>query len=510
MADRSTAPEESSPRAEIGPPEVEAGPGRARWLGPLEGAWRRWERALWREVPEEAGSARGLARRWTQVFALAGRDFGRHGCLLRASALTYTTFLSLVPILAVAVAILTALGYQRELADRILEYIARGAEAVREEDPVRQGVEKIVEFVDGIRAGSLGGLGGAALVLVAISLLATVEQSMNAIWEVERGRPWLRKGADYLSLVLVAPILLGLGASLTTLARLPGEDGLAAAASQALNSPLLRSVFGVFPFLAVWVVFIFIYNFIPNTRVQWRSAVLAGLIGGTLWQLAQAAYIGFTVELLADRYHRMYGAFAWLAILVVWVFVSWSILLFGAEVAHAHQTRQHHVRARRPWGGTPAEWETLALRLGALLARPMRAPAEGPFSPVTVESAADLMAVPSKPTARMLELFRRAGLAARTEEPRGYVLCRSPEEVPLLDVLRLAREGEWRGEGEAPGGALAPMGEAIRRVMQDRRLGDLVDLPIQEVRTFPLAATPDPVAGAAPAGPIVEVRPNVS
>lgn len=261
-----------------------------------------------------------------------------------------------------------------------------------------------------------------------------------------------------------------------------------------LNNVLLRPLLALLPYMAIWLVFFWIYHNVPNTQVRWRSSLIAGLIGGTIWQLAQASYIQYSIHFAGNRYNLIYGTFAWPLILLVWIYLSWFVLLFGAEISCAHQNLDDRRRRKRIWHGTPAEKETLGLRLATMLARPMLSSLGQPFEPMTVDQLADRLRLSPQPIEETLELFNRAGLVARSDKDGGYIFCRSPHEIGVRDILHLLRHGTFTGtlegsglnESDALPGVLDDAGAKLKEALDRRSLTDLAALPLERVRTFTL------------------------
>jgi membrane protein len=232
--------------------------------------------------------------------------------------------------------------------------------------------------------------------------------------------------------------------------------------------------------LVVLAGFFFLYLFMPNTRVRPRSALGGGLVGAAAFQLTQYGLILFQSRL--TRYNTIYGAFGAVLVLLLWVYLSWCIFLWGAEISSAHQNLRNWRRQRRAWRGTPAERETLALRLAALLAAPMLDPAGRPR--LDEAGLADALRLPLAPVSEMAELFRQAGLLIQSADDGGCLLARAPEGVSVLDVLRLARTGRLAPAGG--GGPLAEEAGRLRSPLAGRPVSGLAGLPLEEIQTLPL------------------------
>ena len=276
--------------------------------------------------------------------------FLEHQCLLRASALTYNTLLSLVPMLAFMLAFLKGLGVNNVLEPLISNML------VGSEDTL----STIMSFASKIDVGTLGGIGLGTLVVTTILGVGNVERSFNEIWGVRTERPILRKIADYASVLVLGPVALLLATGISTRLHAPLFIGTW------LGMPVIGEavtffstiVWTLLPYVALWLVFTFFYSFLPNTRVQAIPALIGGIVGGTLWQISQWAYIQFQVGMA--NANAIYGALAQLPVLMLWLYVSWVTTLIGAEVAYACQHVTTYVPARLVHGASVYVREWLA------------------------------------------------------------------------------------------------------------------------------------------------------
>jgi membrane protein len=280
--------------------------------------------ALWELDPSSLGGLKGTGVRILQFLSIVTSNFLANNSLLRASALSFTTLLSFVPLFALAFSLLKGLGAQNRLAPLILNQVAAGSEVV---------VNRILSYINNTNVGSLGAIGVAGLLFTAISMLGSVEEAFNVSWGVSETRTLYRKFSDYLSVLLSAPLLLLAATSITT--TLQSKWLTSWVFERTYLGDFFLMLLSLTPYLSVWIALLLLYSYIPNTRVRFKSALLGALLAGTLWQLAQWCYIHFQVGV--GNYNAIYGTLAVLPILMVWIYVSWLIVLFGMEVAAAHQ-----------------------------------------------------------------------------------------------------------------------------------------------------------------------------
>ncbi len=306
-------------------------------------AWEFLNRDLW------SADLGGLPtfRRWyyriSRILYLAVRGFHLDHCMFRASGLAFITVLSLVPLLAVAFSVAKGLGaYERlrkEVIDPFLEStfeatqtIVDGVQVAAEPNSVRTAIEQVLEFVQGTNVGNLGTVGMLALIYTVIKLLGSIEQTLNKIWGVRKARSWVRKFADYLSMVVVVPLILVSATAFMTTAR-------SSALRERIDSLHLgaawEQILGLGTLLALWLGFAFVYLFLPNTRVRVWSALLGGVVGGTLWWLTQLLHVEF--QLGVAKYNALYSGLAAIPLFLFWLYLSWVTVLMGAELACAHQ-----------------------------------------------------------------------------------------------------------------------------------------------------------------------------
>jgi membrane protein len=335
--------------------------------------------------------------------------FNNHNDTLWASALTYTLSLSLVPILAVALSAVKGLIGTDVIKPVIEQYLAINSPEL---------TNRILLYVGHINAATLGTVGGATLLVTVLLTLSTIERALNTIFNVPRERSWLRKFTDYLSMIFTIPVLLAAAVSLktsfaTNLPRLPGLGWFAAT-------------------LPVWAGFSFLYLFFPNRRVRWDCAALGGLVAAILLEIGQWAYITFQVS--AGRYQAIYGALAAVPILLTWIYIAWTIVLAGAELAAAAQGTEagFSLDYRSPAFVRTAVLLTVFRTAERALSR--KAPA------CSIESLAAELDVPSATLRPILDQLENAGiiieLGSDSNASRsGLFLARDSSELTVAEVL---------------------------------------------------------------------------
>jgi len=414
------------------------------WLG------KRWDATgeflagdLWHKDLGSLPTLRAFAYKCMRVVYLALRGFHLDRCLMRASALTFTTGLSIVPLLAFVFAVAKGLGGYASLLNDFIQPMldqhlggggaaAAGAtEAVAGGTEVRDAIEKVLSVVQDTKVSSLGTFGAAILLYTIVKLLGSIEQTFNEIWGVHQSRSMLRKLSDYLSIMVVVPILLTAATALNT--SLQSQRILDYASNTLGLDSLVAYYARLGPFLAVWIGFTFIYLFMPNTRVRTRSAILGGLVGGALWQIAQVLHLRFQVGVA--NYSAIYSTFAAVPIFMFWMYLSWTTVLLGAEVACAHQGEPAFRQVMRARNQDPAYLEAVAMRVMGRVAVTFLAGQ----APLRVDALAEDMEVPERSVDDALERLRKNGLVALGENPgdasHEILPARDLSHIRLQDVL---------------------------------------------------------------------------
>jgi membrane protein len=378
---------------------------------------------LWELEPEEYGGLKGRGVKYLQIMALVVKDFWDDQCILRASALSFATILSLVPFFALTFAVLKGLGVQNKLEPLLLEQVAAGSEEI---------VEKIVTYINNTNMTSLGAIGLVTLIVTVITLLGNIEEAFNVIWGVKETRSLYRKFSDYLSVVISGPILLMAATSVTT--SLQSQAITQWLMANAYFGSLMFLFFHLLPYLSVSLALVFLYIFIPNTKVRFGSALIGGILAGTSWQIAQWGYLHFQVGV--SKYNAIYGTLSILPVFMVWIYTSWLIVLFGVEVVYAHQ----NIRTFRREVRGPVLNQGLKEILCLAALQKISLSFHSGEAHWNVDSLAESLQVPVRTLRDLLgELVTDGYLVATAEEPPAYQPARSLDQIRVNDVLQTLR-----------------------------------------------------------------------
>uniref|UniRef100_A0A7C3UZG9 YihY/virulence factor BrkB family protein n=1 Tax=Desulfobacca acetoxidans TaxID=60893 RepID=A0A7C3UZG9_9BACT len=385
-----------------------------------------WREGLWQE---EAGGLKGFFLTSFRILVLSIRGLIKNRSLIRASALAYLTGLAIIPILALLFAILKSLGIQRLLAETLLQHLAPGS---------KEFAFQILTYIETTQVASLGVFGIVALLADLIILMTNVEQAFNATWQVGRTRSLPRKLSDYLSIFLIFPLLMAVAISITT--SFLNHPYILPLLAKILPTGLLAATSGLVSLFIFWLAFTFIYLVMPNTRVSLMSALIGGLVGAFLWESAQMLMAWLHAQ--ASYYNAIYGVVYHLLFFTLWLYWSWLIVLFGTEVAHAHQNLKQLIREfRLPAAVREPVDEYVALAaLVAIAARFLhQKPSLSLEELELILTDGNLLAPRVLDTLKDLELVLEISPAAAAGSPR-YVPAMPPDQVTVGKVLGMLRQ----------------------------------------------------------------------
>ncbi len=287
--------------------------------------WKFLTEDIWRVTEDEVSKKRFSLYTIIKVIYLTADRFTTDRIGQRASALTYSTLLAIVPILAVLFAIARGFGFEN-LVQNQLNGLFGG---------VNETTSTILQFVDDYLKQSQGGIFiGVGLVLLlwtVLNLTSNIEISFNHIWQVKKQRSMYRKVTDYFSMFLLLPVLLVLsgGVSIFTSTILQEMEGFL------LLGSTMKFLVKLVPYVLVWFMFTGLYIFMPNTKVKFKYAFISGVIAGTVFQIFQFLYI--SGQIWVTRYNAIYGSFAAIPLLLLWLQMSWTICLIGVELTYCSQ-----------------------------------------------------------------------------------------------------------------------------------------------------------------------------
>lgn len=425
--------------------------------------------ALW-------GTDPALLPRWKAVLVwlarglyVLTRDLVDGELTLRAMSLVFTTLLSLVPLLAVSFSVLKAFGVHNQIEPVLLNFLAPLGE---------KGVEltqQIVSFVDNVQVGVLGSVGVGLLIYTTISLIQKIEAAFNYTWRVERARSFGRRFSNYLSVLLVGPVLvfsaIGFAASVMNS---PFVQGLVAMEP---FGTLYRALTLAVPYVLIVAALSLTYFFIPNTRVHFEAAVFGGVLAGAAWVVSGKLFTSFVMA--STQYTAIYSGFAIVLLFMIWLYLSWLIVLVGAGIAFYRQHPEYLVPVGRGTRISNRAQERLALMLMTAIGERFRLGQR----PWTEYGLAQCLNVPAPVINELLDVLRQGGLLVQTEEdPPTYLPAQDLEHVKVRQLLEVV--GNAHGsvhldiaypEFQVVDELIDTIDRAVEASLDDLSIKDLVD-----------------------------------
>ena len=354
-----------------------------------------------------------------------------HGQLtLRAMSLVYTTLLSIVPLLALCFSVLKAFGVHNKIQPMLLTFL----EPLGEEG--KDIAANIVQFIENMNVGVLGAVGLALLLYTAISLMQKIEQSLNYIWHIKNPRRIGERVVRYLSVIMIGPVLVFSALGIT--ATVMNHDAMRGMMEIGILDDTVKIVSKIVPYLLVSSFFTFVYIFIPNTRVRFKPALIGGLVSGIAWQTAGWIFATFVAS--SNNYAAVYSSLAILILFMIWIYLCWLILLFGASVAFYVQ-HQEYLYFR---DGKPKLSDRLSNRMRERIALSIMCLIAGKFlDGEPMPSASEfkrLLGVPVHVLQTVLDaLERQEFVVQNSEDPPAYLPARDPSLVTVTQVLNTMR-----------------------------------------------------------------------
>jgi membrane protein len=355
---------------------------------------------------------------------------------LRAMSLVYTTLLSFVPLLAVSFSVLKAFGVHNQIEPFLDNFLMPLGE---------QGEElgnNIIGFVDNMRVGVLGSVGLVLLLYTVISLVQKIEGAFNYIWQVAKTRSFSQAFSDYLSVIIVGPVLVFTALGMT--ASIMSHSVVQAVLQIEPLGSLAYALGKVVPYVLICVAFTFIYFFVPNTRVRFRAALVGGVFAGVLWEAVGWAFASFVVA--STKYEAVYSSFAILIIFMIWLYISWLILLVGAQIAFYFQFPRRVTRRRDTAVLANRDKERMSLLIMYMIGE--RYLRNGPCC--TLDELSQRMSVHPDLVKSVIDSLENNHLVVRVQgEDGGFVPARDLEAIQIEDIMNAVRRAAG-AEDEQP------------------------------------------------------------
>jgi membrane protein len=404
-------------------------------------------------------------QRFGHFWVLVTRSFINNRCPARASALAYTTLLALIPLLAVVIGVSTSLLKEQgegPIKDLVNVFVAKVAPqldlvtvdealAIVAGEEVPEGetreietrgsqevARRIHDYIKNIHSGALGATGMVILVFIGISLLSTIETTINDIWGAKRGRNWFSRIVQYWAAITLGPLLLVLVVGFKSVSYLDRVPFVRATWNYMQNAPFLQTLLGfAIPFVLLALTFSLFYQLMPNTKVHWRAALVGGLVASLLWHVNSHLNVIYMSQVVRNT--QIYGSLGMVPVFLIGLYLSWLILLFGAQVSYASQNRAAYYQERQAEGVNERGREFVALRIMTFIAQRFHRGERPP----TAQLIAEALAVPSRLICKIMEplLGKRLLVEARGDDT-GYVPGRPLDQITYEDVLEAIRSGQ--------------------------------------------------------------------
>jgi membrane protein len=420
---------------------------------------------------------------------LVAKSFVRNRCPVRAAALSFTTLLALIPMLAVAISVTSSLlktegeneiyGFIDKVVSNLMpppatlnttnvsleigpdfsvrlkptnsissgaftniatgtnpiatiatNSLAAGDDHSRVVDAQKQAAKGIHEFIQNTRSKTLGLIGMLLLIYVAITMLANVEATFNDIWGVTRGRKWISRIILYWATITLGPLLLACALGLASSPHFQATKG-------AVTGTLVGGfAFQLLPLVLLWLVFALVYQLVPNTKIHFGASLVGGIVGGTLWHLNSV--FGFLYVSRVVSNSQVYGKLGLVPVFMAGLYFSWLILLFGAQVAYAFQNRRSYLQDKLIENVNQRGREFIALRLMTCIGQRF----QNGQPPVSLQKISLELGIPSRLVQHVMQTLLTARLVVETggNEP-GYAPARPLETINAHDILHALRTG---------------------------------------------------------------------
>jgi membrane protein len=393
---------------------------------------------LWRTDVAGQKGLKGIYYKSLRIIYLAGKGFDKDDGFLRASALTYFSILSIVPVLAMAFVVAQGFGFGLAWTDWIRENLGAQPEVM----------EEIIIFVnnllENVNTGVIAGTGLIILIWTVLQLLNNIESSLNIIFGTSKPRTWIRKFTDYLTIVIFAPILIFISTGITFFFTRQIEALIALLEIERYVQPLVAFAIQLVPYILIWLMLTLVYLILPNLKVRFSSALIAGVFAGALYQLAQWIYISFQIGV--TRFGAIYSTFAALPLFMIWLQVSWFIFLFGAEMASAHQNLEKYMAEKEEIIISPMQKKLLALAILKVIIRQFRLG----DPPLTAIGISQLTEIPENFVSHILYSLLNIHLICLTmsdSQEQAYLPC---QDIDRYDVGFVLSKFETENSSDKP------------------------------------------------------------
>jgi membrane protein len=388
------------------------------------------KRRIWEIRLKDLPLLKALPIRALRIFLLAARGFMSDKCQNTASVLTYYSLLNVVPVLAVAFAVAKGFGLRKLIEKQILQIADK---ANLQPDVTNQILTFSHNLLEQAKGGLIAGVGIILLLWAVISILQKIEGSLNEIWQIKKARSLIRQFSDYIAMMVLAPLLLIIASSATVLMASKVTVILHKISFLGVFSNAILLLLNLLPYVSLWVLFAMLYLIMPNAKIPLKSAIIGAVTAGTITQIVQWIYIKFQIGVAS--YGAIYGSFAALPLFLVWLQLSWMIVLFGAEIAYANEHYETYGFHPDYLQISVSAKKLLMLRIFHLLTKRFSRGEK----PLTAKEISSTLEIPLRLVQTILQELSEVGLvietARGTKSEVAYQPARTIENITLKIAL---------------------------------------------------------------------------
>jgi membrane protein len=382
---------------------------------------KRLNDAIWNTPLSELSRRKSYIFKQLRIIVLAVRGFLNDKVQLRASALTFYSLLSVIPVAAIVFAIAKGFGLDQTLQDLIIK------KSGSEQEVLSWLLQKARIAIEKTRGDYIAGIGMIILFWSVMSLLNHIESSFNHIWQISSSRPWYRKFTDYLTIMLIAPVFIILSSGITGFQVTTLPDFMNNAPILDFFKPVISFLVKFAPYFLSWVALTVLYIIMPNAKVKFMPALISGLIAGTILQGIQWLYIDLQFGI--SKLNAIYGSFAAVPLFIIWLQTSWTVVLLGAEISFANQNLSRYEMESEALNISTYQKRALVLMIMHMIIRNFMLGEK----PISAEYIAVNLKIPVRLSRDILQDLSSANLLSiiheNEEKERLY--------QPALDVNRL-------------------------------------------------------------------------
>lgn len=385
---------------------------------------------IWRITFKDMPKYQVILIKTLRILLLAFRGYDEDKVSLRSSALTFYSMLSVVPVAAMAFGMAKMFGFEKQLTNYLNNQFAGQQEVL----------EYIIQFsnsyLENTKGGLIAGIGAGILIWSVMKVFGNIESSFNAIWQIRQGRNWFRKFSDYISMLIIAPILMVSSTAVQVFIKTNLESLIPEYTILSIFLVLIKLI----PYVFVWLLLTMIFMVMPNTKVKFKSAFIAGIISGTVFVIIQWLYLYF--QFGVSKYNAIYGSFAALPLFLVWLQMSWLIVLFGAEISFAVQNVEKYEFEPDTHNLSPFSWRVLTLMVAHLLIKNFA----GGQKAMTAENISKRLEIPIRSVRDILYILMDSGILSEVNTQHEKEIAYQPAiDTNILTVSYVLNAIDHRG-----------------------------------------------------------------